>query len=332
MKLEDGVMRKWFPIFDGWKVCGALIVLGCFLIILGVFLDAELLINLGPLKKSLLHDDILVRKTTHLEIVIVKYSLVLSGVFALLIIPFRKKLLASKLVTKINNCQDQEKPFRSIESILCNYSFWIMAVLMFGVSLLYFFGDIFLSEEKRMFLFREDGVCEYSTAVLFLVASFFSLKAGRMLWPGSRNILSFLLCFGFLFCFAEEISWGQRIFQFQTPEIIENANIQKEMNFHNLLGYFSDHIFIAGTLFVGFVLPLAATFFSFLRKLCFLFGIPLASGGLAVGFLLASLYHQWTIGRISENSIIRPAEMRELFSATGFALLMFEHYLSNKKR
>ncbi len=42
----------------------------------------------------------------------------------------------------------------------------------------------------------------------------------------------------FLFvCFislGEEISWGQRIFNIQTPKFIADANRQSELNFHNL--------------------------------------------------------------------------------------------------
>lgn len=42
----------------------------------------------------------------------------------------------------------------------------------------------------------------------------------------------------FLFvCFislGEEISWGQRIFNIQTPKVIADANRQSELNFHNL--------------------------------------------------------------------------------------------------
>lgn len=33
----------------------------------------------------------------------------------------------------------------------------------------------------------------------------------------------------------EEISWGQRIFGFETPELLQRYNLQKETNIHNLL-------------------------------------------------------------------------------------------------
>ena len=55
-----------------------------------------------------------------------------------------------------------------------------------------------------------------------------------MLIKTQKNV--FLFCLGLVFFtgFGEEISWGQRIINFQTPDIIEKHNVQKEFNFHNL--------------------------------------------------------------------------------------------------
>jgi hypothetical protein len=50
----------------------------------------------------------------------------------------------------------------------------------------------------------------------------------------SRNIYFLLLGLLFFFGAGEEISWGQRIFHFKTPEIA-NSNIQHEFNLHNSL-------------------------------------------------------------------------------------------------
>jgi hypothetical protein len=36
-------------------------------------------------------------------------------------------------------------------------------------------------------------------------------------------------------CAAEEISWGQRIFNWETPSWIASVNVQRETNIHNLL-------------------------------------------------------------------------------------------------
>jgi len=77
----------------------------------------------------------------------------------------------------------------------------------------------------------EDGVVEYLSVVFWGVGLIFSI----ILTIKKKNKL---IAFVFLFvCFiwiGEEISWGQRIFNIETPELIANANKQSELNFHNL--------------------------------------------------------------------------------------------------
>ena len=48
------------------------------------------------------------------------------------------------------------------------------------------------------------------------------------------NIFFLLLGCAFLFAFLEEISWGQRIFNFSTPQFLQGINQQNELNLHNL--------------------------------------------------------------------------------------------------
>lgn len=48
---------------------------------------------------------------------------------------------------------------------------------------------------------------------------------------------------------GEEISWGQRIFGWETPEALEEANRQEETNIHNLYGV--ENLFDVAQLFVG---------------------------------------------------------------------------------
>ena len=37
-----------------------------------------------------------------------------------------------------------------------------------------------------------------------------------------------------LLCFAEETSWGQHLFGFETPRFLHDLNAQNETNLHNL--------------------------------------------------------------------------------------------------
>jgi len=49
-----------------------------------------------------------------------------------------------------------------------------------------------------------------------------------------KNIFFLFLAVLFFFGFGEEISWGQRIFKFNTPKLLSELNVQNEFNIHNL--------------------------------------------------------------------------------------------------
>jgi hypothetical protein len=92
----------------------------------------------------------------------------------------------------------------------------------------------------------EDGPFENLSAAFFLIAAiaFILLFANVKFFkhPEDQTIYSrryqriFFLLLGlvFFFGFGEEISWGQRIFGFATPESMVNHNVQEEFNIHNL--------------------------------------------------------------------------------------------------
>jgi hypothetical protein len=90
-----------------------------------------------------------------------------------------------------------------------------------------------LDYQKIINLTTEDHIYENLQAIFFL------LSAGIMLYlyiklTTSGNIFFLLLFLFFIICFGEEVSWGQRIFNIRTPEILEKFNLQKETNIHNL--------------------------------------------------------------------------------------------------
>jgi hypothetical protein len=112
----------------------------------------------------------------------------------------------------------------------------------------------------------EDRVVEWLTFVFFLSGSILSFLT--LLYSNEMNKVAkwyFILMGLFLFlCAGEEISWGQRIFGFATPENIELVNEQSEFNLHNLrmkhihpYGIFSSIMFV-----YGIIIPL-----SFFRRL-----------------------------------------------------------------
>jgi hypothetical protein len=101
---------------------------------------------------------------------------------------------------------------------------------------------LFLDEQTIDSLGDEDGVLEWAgalgfltTALLFLV-KFWKDKPGNDLvfFKTKKNLFYLLFGILFLFGFAEEISWGQRIFAWETPQALQAINAQGETNFHNL--------------------------------------------------------------------------------------------------
>jgi hypothetical protein len=180
------------------------------------------------------------------------------------------------------------------------------------------------------FISCEDGLIEQFTALFFLISSLlaaiilFRTREWRLkIFPG-------VFFLGFFLCFGEEISWGQRIFGWETSEIVLAVNVQGETNLHNMSGYFADHLFIAGTFIYGGLLPFLANRSLIVRNLCARIGLPIASLYLAVGFCLASLIHDWTIYRLIETGTLRAADLRELLSSVFYSLLMLETLLRNR--
>ena len=82
--------------------------------------------------------------------------------------------------------------------------------------------------------FADMGPIEYGTAIAFLAASGFSLVIFART-QGLDRALYLLLALACFFIAGEEISWGQWIFHWATPEGLAAANLQHETNLHNLV-------------------------------------------------------------------------------------------------
>ncbi len=87
---------------------------------------------------------------------------------------------------------------------------------------------------------RENSVIEYVTAGLMLMGGVFGLLlAWRAKGSGKRWwVWGFFLVFsvGMMVVGMEELAWGQKLFGFDTPAVLEGVNEQQEMTLHNLPG------------------------------------------------------------------------------------------------
>lgn len=151
------------------------------------------------------------------------------------------------------------------------------------------------------------GAISYLVATISFMATFIMSKGQGNRFAGretSRNLVFLGLGLLFFVAFAEEISWGQRIFGVETPEFLKEHNAQGETNLHNLSmlnGQLSDgsykegwdamftshRIYNALVLLMIFLIPLAFQFWGKARKWLIDFRFPIAPLSMGtIGFLL----------------------------------------------
>lgn len=98
---------------------------------------------------------------------------------------------------------------------------------------------LLVDEKTKILIGREDGYYEWGTAIFFLFASIlFFLSFVR-----TKALLLCLMAVVFFISFGEEISWGQRLFNIEEPDIINSINVQHELNIHNI-EIFNDENFL----------------------------------------------------------------------------------------
>lgn len=213
--------------------------------------------------------------------------------------------------------------------------------------------------ETQFNLTREDGLFENTSAISFFFAFlifsylFFQSKHLDNLFFGiktKRNVFYGLLALLFLISCGEEISWGQRIFGWSTPETLMDMNAQNETNFHNLWLFqsynkdgssksFMELFLNMGRLFTIFwmlycvLIPLASFISVQIKKLVNYIGIPLVPFWVGGFFVLSyiTFYATVTAFHSELDEANRINEVRESFQAVGFLLFALYSLSSYKK-
>jgi len=144
--------------------------------------------------------------------------------------------------------------------------FFIILLSYFIFSLFLIFGDKSLLYK----ITKEDGIIEYlgafflflTSLLLFLTCFFYLRKNNKTRY---QKIIFIFFALAFFLAAGEEISWGQRVFDFKTPQYLKTINDQNEINLHNIDKKFSERLYQhAITLFIIF-----CTSMFFLKKSCF---------------------------------------------------------------
>lgn len=206
---------------------------------------------------------------------------------------------------------------------------YVFSLLVLGFFVLWTEIDIGSLDELAL----EDGPIENLSAMFYLVASIgflFAMKKSEYLKNQGTYLAYFMTgawCV-LMFVFAgEEISWGQRLFAFSTPDSLAAVNVQNEFNIHNI-GIMDE--FMGGKyrylsimmLLTGIVFPVLV-YNSWFKGLFAKFHFPVAPIHFCLLFLGAYIYGKyysnWNPVPVVNNNLV--SEIREFIF--GLAMMCF---------
>jgi hypothetical protein len=114
---------------------------------------------------------------------------------------------------------------------LARWLFWLPLIATLVIFALQLNRDIF------RFLLQEDGPAEWLSAIAFILTGLvsFRIAIGRFKAGHAWQAWLFIaVAVVMIFAGGEEISWGQRIFGWETPQELIDVNDQGETNLHNI--------------------------------------------------------------------------------------------------
>ena len=281
---------------------------------------------IGVMDQALSSSNPLVRETAILE---VRAGKVAFGAMAMLLLVLwlsMPRMAASNWYTAILH-ENRRFPeaYEAHQGRFGTTSALISAVGLITAAFYLVYGAAFLSEDVLGAVNNEDGVLETMSVVFLFVASLLAFRIGLQAKRSNYRIMHFFLSFLFIVMCGEEISWGQRLLEFDTPETLQKFNVQNEFNFHNMFGYVIDHLFILCFFLWGCVVPYLYWNSAFWRWFQSSIGLPMPSMGLAVAMGLVTLTQaQITDVFLGTVPALRVPELRELLSTMCFVLMMTE--------
>lgn len=191
----------------------------------------------------------------------------------------------------------------------------------------------------HMFLFytKEDAGIETGQFIFYLLSCTICFRITDIIWKQNDKLLSAAFFIGglaFGFIAMEEISWGQRIFMFVTPETFRSRNYQEEFNLHNTSVSLNNMLFII----IGLYGTISGVCYQLIRSTRFgtrhqqrltLIIVPIRY---AVYFLPVLLYYA-SLHLLKDdpfafigNDSWRMQEPFELLLSLGCYLGIFQHY------
>jgi hypothetical protein len=159
---------------------------------------------------------------------------------------------------------------------------------------------------------KEDSLFEWLTALFYLVAAILLVCT----YKKNRNIFLLLLAIVLFFGAGEEISWGQRIFNFATPEELKKVNVQGEFTIHNIEMFTNqkldghtgagfervlemDFLFKLFTLLFGVALPIVVYHNKWMAAFVQKLKVPVPPLTLGIFFFISWIFLRLSVGHIA---------------------------------
>ena len=190
-----------------------------------------------------------------------------------------------------------------------------LLVVLAAYILFVFTGD----GSHLIYAFDEDTFFENLQSVFLFFAGFLFLRIYiRKPRVGNRNLFYLLFALFFFLYGGEEISWGQRIFRFDTPEYLDNA--QGETTLHNLRGIDANLALNLIMLVWGILIPLAYAFIPLVKTWLDELRFPVMPWTAFAATTLGIGIYMIDPGNMHLD------EVRETFISIGFILFALEEF------
>lgn len=198
---------------------------------------------------------------------------------------------------------------------------------------------IFCPEDLMRFLINsENGLVELGTPLLYVpavIAGLCCIKHLRKLPAKWLMVWLMLVTAACFYIGGEEISWGQQLVHWQTPEYMREINDQKETNIHNISSWFDQKPRILLELWVligGIFIPLKLL----IRKTGYSASdwrywfwpaqVCLPTGIIAIAVKLPERFRDSLHIHLPYNLHIRYSELQELFFAYFLMVYLLASY------
>ena len=183
-------------------------------------------------------------------------------------------------------------------------------------------------------LISEDNIGESATFLALITASVLF----AILFVTSRKkkggVWHLLLAAGTFFIAMEEISWGQRLLGFHTPDFLQTINFQGEFTVHNISAVAPTSLtyrLLGGVFAVyGLVFPLLVAVSQRIRRVVEYVGLPLPPLHLAPIFM-ATAYFLNSVTSSVMTPLIKTDEIGELFMGLSLGCLAIDQIFINKR-